>query len=407
MESVQTIFANSLKENKTNPALPSLVEELSFELSRKKLQRLKDPAHIQKRIGELFSLYSHVLKEEGLDTPQLFTCSIDGLIKAASFDESELLFKRIYEKEQLEKLIAGQKNSIKMLIASTYATLEETIDVTEHNAPLFIALHDSKLRGIEMLGILKETTQEALLTTIEKGSDIEDTAAEITKTISYQAINEGEFTKQRFLDVAKAIIGVAVEIADTDQAFAKELLHGCVHGTKEGIAKAVEKFKHDLKFTPEEVEALLGRELSETKKELLKVDEEYIAMLRSCASQSNGVSKTILEEILNEELDTAFAKMQRITHEAAEAISDRIEEMRENASHFEKDFKERASKRFDGLKKEVEELEKKASERMESLRNNPKAKEAKRLGERAWEVAKSITEGAIKGAKDAMKKETK
>ena len=185
------------------------------------------------------------------------------------------------------------------------------------------------------------------------------------------------------------------------------MLNGCVHGTKEGIAKAVEKFKHDLKFTPEEVEALLGRELSETKKELLKVDEEYVAMLRSCANQSTGVSKGIIEEILDEELDTAFARIQRITHEAAEAISDRIEEMRENASFLEKDFKERASKRLDSLKKEVGELEKKASERMESLRNNPKAQEAKRLGERAWEVAKGMMEGAIKGAKDAMKKESK
>lgn len=406
MDSVQTIFANSLKENKTNPALAHLVQELSFELSRKKLQRLKDPSHIQKRIGELFGLYAQVLKEEELATPELFTCTIDGLIKATSFDQSELLFKRMYEKEQLEKLIAEQKNSIRILIASTYETLEENLDA-QSNESLLKALHDSKLRGIEMLGILKETTQEALLTTIEKGSDIEDTAAEITKTISYQAINEGEFTKQRFLDVARAIIDVSVEIADTDQAFAKELLNGCVHGTKEGIAKAVEKFKHDLKFTPEEVETLLGRELSETKKELLKVDEEYVAMLRSCANQSTGVSKGIIEEILDEELDTAFARIQRITHEAAEAISDRIEEMRENASFLEKDFKERASKRLDSLKKEVGELEKKASERMESLRNNPKAQEAKRLGERAWEVAKGMMEGAIKGAKDAMKKESK
>jgi len=50
--------------------------------------------------------------------------------------------------------------------------------------------------------------------------------------------------------------------------------------------------------------------------------------------------------------------MQRITHEAAEAISDRIEEMRENASYLEKDLKERASKRLDTFKKEVGVLEK-------------------------------------------------
>jgi len=407
VESTKTIFSNTLKENAAHANLPHIIEELTFELSRKKLQRLKDPAHIQKRIGELFHLYLEVLREQNMETPVLFTHTIDGLVKAASSDEEALLFQRIYEKEQLEKLIAKQRCSIKSLIACTYETLETSIQTQEHSQSLLKALHDSKLQGIEMLGILKETTQEALLTTIEKGSDIEDTAAEITKSISFQAITSGDFTKQRFLDVAKAIIDVSIDIADADQAFAKELLHGSVHGTKEGIAKAVEKFKHDLKFTPEEVEAILGRDLSETKKELLKVDEEYVAMLRASANASEGVSKEIIEEILDEELDTSFAKMQRITHEAREAISERLDEMRENASHFEKEVKERASKRFGHLKKEVEEFEKKASERMETLRNNPRTQEAKKLGERAWEVAKGMMEGAIKGAKDAIKKEGK
>ncbi|NLC28408.1 MAG: hypothetical protein GX780_06515, partial [Campylobacteraceae bacterium] len=282
-------------------------------------------------------------------------------------------------------------------------TLEDKIE--EDDDTLQAALQDSKLRGIEMLGILKETTQEALLTTIEKGDDIEETTAEIVKNISYQAINQGEFTKQRFLDIANTVIQVCVEIADADQAFAKELLHGGVHGTKEGIARAVEKFKNDLKFAPEEVEALLGRDLNETRKELLKIDEEYVHMLRDCSKNSSGISRKIIGEILDEELDTSFAKLQRITYEAREAISDRLEELKKNASIFEKEFKVKATKRMEELRKEMNELEKKAGERIESMRNSPRAQEAHKLGQRAWEVAKGMVNGAIKGAKGAMKKD--
>ena len=35
------------------------------------------------------------------------------------------------------------------------------------------------------------------------------------------------------------------------------------------------------------------------------------------------------------------------------------------------------------------------------------AAEAKKLGFRAWEVAKSMADGAVKGAKEAMKKDNK
>lgn len=405
MESTQTIFSQTIKENRDNPNLSSFIAEITTDLASKRLQRLKDPSQIQKRLKELFCIFHHSLTEEGLASQANLSAIVDGLIKAATANEEALLFVRIYEKEQLEKWIDSQRNHIKSIISTTYETIEDSIDPQDLSTHK--ALQDSKLRGIEMLGILKETAHEALLTTIEKGDDIEDTAAEITKSISYQAINEGDFTKQRFLDVAKGIIDVCIEIADADQAFAKELLHGCVHGTKEGIAKAVEKFKNDLKFAPEEVEALLGRDLGETKKELLKIDEEYVQMLKECSAQSSGISRGILKEIIEEELDSSYAKIQRISFEAREAISERIDELRKNASTFEKEFKEKATKRMEELRKEMSELEKKAGERVENLRKNPRTQEARKLGLRAWEVAKGMADGAIQGAKNAMKKDEK
>ena len=128
MEATNTIFQSTLKEHKDNPRLPNLISELSYELSRKKIQRLKDEGNIQQRLGELFELYCHALQEEGLKTPLHVGCIIDGLLKASSHDKEALLYKAIYEKEQLEKSIFQQKQHIRQGIAQTFEVLEQHIN---------------------------------------------------------------------------------------------------------------------------------------------------------------------------------------------------------------------------------------------------------------------------------------
>ena len=99
MESTATIFSATLKENKTNPKLYALIAELCFELSRKKLQHLKDEKSIQHRLGELFELYCHALLVEGLKNTRAINAVIDGLLKASSHDLETFLYKTIYEKD--------------------------------------------------------------------------------------------------------------------------------------------------------------------------------------------------------------------------------------------------------------------------------------------------------------------
>ena len=433
MESINNIFVATISQNRDNPKFLNILGDLVFELSKKKIHRLKDETNIQNRLSELFELFTKALQMQELQNPQTLSSVIDGLIKAASYEKEETLYKSIYEKEQLEKFINEQKREIRHSIQATFATLEthiEKMDTDTHDQALQ-ALNDAKLKGVEMLGILKETTSEALLTTLENGTDVEDTVFEITKNITYQAINEGEFTKQRFLDISSSIIEVAIEIADEDQGFAKELLSGAIHGTKEGMARAIDKFKNDLKFAPEELEELLEKDLKNARKELMKIEESFVLMLENTRKISDGVSEEIIKDILANELNSSLAKIKRVANETSEVISAKIEELKENAFNLEYDFVEKAERkiaqlkeemgrletkagsRFEALKKEIHELEGKASKKIESLKHfefeNEKAKkaatEAKRLGNRAWEVAKSVLDGALKGAKEAMKKE--
>jgi len=250
MQSLNTVFTSTINKHRNSKDLSNIISELCFELSRKKVQRLKDEKHIQRRLSELLELYAKGLDKEELKNSQNLGAIIEGIIKAASYNKEEFLYKTIYEKEQLEASINAQRNSIKETIQDTFATLEKHIKSIDKSLreDALRALNDTQLKDVKMLGILKETTTEALITTIEKSSDIEDTAFEITKNITFQAINEGNFTKDRFTNISSTILESAIEIADEDQAFAKDLLKGVIYGLNEGMTKAINKFKNDLKF---------------------------------------------------------------------------------------------------------------------------------------------------------------
>lgn len=417
MESTYAIFLATLKENKEQADLYTLIRELTFELSRKKIQRLKDEVNINNRIGELFELYCKALHDEGLKTPRAINSVIDGLLKATTHEKEAFLYKTIYEKEQLEKSIFAQKQQIRATLTDTFNILETHIAMMqpETKESALTALHDTKLRGIEMLGILKETTAEALLTTLEKGTDIADTIHEITKNLAFQTIHEGDLTKQRMMNISSTIIAASIEIADEDLGHAKEILEGSINGVREGITKAIDKFKNDLKYAPTEaMEGLLETDLSELRKELMRIDEQFILLLQALASQSDGISATLIKEIIAE-MNSSVAKIKRAANDAKEVINERMEQLKAEASVLEKTLKDKAEKKFESLKKDVNELEKKASAKVESLKQfefeNDTAKqvaqEAKKLGFRAWEVAKHMMDGAVKGAKEAMKKEDK
>ena len=398
MESIQTIFSNVIKENRDNQHFPKILGDTCFELSRKKIQRLKDEKKIQNRVAELFEQYCKVLEDEGIKNSANLSIVIDSLLKAANQDKEEFLYKTLYEIEQLEKSARKQKNEIKNSITNTYSILEKHINSLPQDLKEISleALNDTKLNALEMLGILKETTQEALLTTLEKGSDIEDTTFQVTKNLTFQAIKDGEFTKRRFLSTTKTIMETTLELANANLAFAKELINGATRGTKEGILKALEKFKNDIKFSPKD-DDVFGQNFETIKRDLIKIEDEYIQMLKDLSNQYDGkIQETLNEKI--EKYDNSVEKIKRATAEAKEAISQRLEEFKPDVSL--EDIKEKAESRLENLKKDVSELSKKANETLENIKQNETTKkatsEAKKLGIRAWEVAKNMLENAVK-----------
>ena len=391
MQSLKTVFSTSIDENSNEQVITDLV----FELTKKRIQRLKDKTKIQKRVGELFELFSEVLREKNLKNHKNIEAVINGLIKAVTYEKEDYLYKLIYQKEQLEKLIDSQKKEIKNNITQTYQTLEEQINSMHEELKNSAkeALSDIKLSGLEMLGILRETTEEAILTTLEKGSDIEETIYEITKNLTYQSISDGNFTKSRFLNVSKTIVEVAKEIADQNISYAKEIVNGSIEGTKDGILKAINKFKNDIKFAPEEID----EDLYKLKTELIKIEEDYIALLKKLSDFDDSLSSKLLKQKV-EKLEGSIEKLKRVTNETREIIAQKIEELKSEINIDE--LKEKAEQKFENLKKDVASLEKKAEQKFEEIKQSEKTKqvtqEAKKLGLRAWEVAKNMLENSKK-----------
>jgi hypothetical protein len=391
MESVKVIFKSTIKENKKNPQILTIVRDVSFDLGRRELKNL-DEHEVNNRVKELFELFILVLKEEKLQNAKSISSVIDGLTNAASHDKKEYLFKMIYEKEQLEKAIHRQSGDIKQFIVETYDAIETALsDIKDGDKEQILqGLNDAKLLSIELLGILKDAAEEAFLTTIEKGSDIEDTAREISKILAYHAISEGKFIKQRILDIASTILEAACDIADSDYANGEYILKGAAKGIKEGIVKASAKFKNDIKFAPDEIKEFL-KTSEENKIGIIDMEESYIALLRQCQMNSIDISSKILSEIIIEQT-TYIAKLKRLSVEAAEVFNDRMETFRDETF---KDFKEKAGKKFDEIKKET-------GEKVTAFTNDatPRAKQfaddAKKLGSRAWEIAKNILDDMLK-----------
>lgn len=416
------IFLHTLQENKDNPQILVLIRELAFDLSKKKFKELKSDQELNEEVSNTFGQMCEILRSENLLNSKSVANLIDGITSAASESKEQFLYKLIYEKERIEKQIDDQIYDIKRTIQATLESIESHIQngEFEEKEQILNAIDDAMLCDLQMLGILRETTEAAFLTTIEKGEDVRDTSAEIAKNIVYSAINEGVFSKIRFLEIAEVVIETAVTIANEDHSFAKELINGSVTGARDGILKAIEKFKEEMKFAPD------SENLIKSAKELVRIEDDFVTMLKNLMQRSNDPAASIISDLLENTLDSYFAKFKRMQNEIGDQLAIRLEElkMNENINKFtqsasvkfetlKREFNEKSDKlmenlevneKLEALKKEIAEFEKKASEKLEGIKyeeigENLKTK-AKKLGDRIYESAENF----IKTAKEKINK---
>ncbi|MCD8213173.1 MAG: hypothetical protein LUC34_03855 [Campylobacter sp.] len=349
--------------------------------------------------------------EQGLISAKHLKNAMEGINQALVSGKEEELYELIDKKDKLSLAIENKREEIKNRLKISFEAAESMVSTKEFDEKneILELLNNAIIRETRMLGILKESAINAFLTTIERGEDVSDTALTIAKNMTYVAIIGGEFGKERILEISKAIVVAACEVANEGHIFAKDLIDGAINGSKEGVSRAIERLKENSKFAPDELK--LNGELASLK----NIDKEFIAMLKELGNTLEGVSKNEIDLLLNTELDTNFAKLKRISDQAGEQIIARIEELKSNSSVLElmnaandkigalkQEINERGKKlklnfeageKLDGIKQDIAEFEKKASEKLEDIRQINIKIEAKKFGDRAYKAAKDFLAG--------------
>ena len=321
------IFIQKLKENKENPQFLTIVRELAYDFFKKELKE-----NSQVDILESFKQMSEILRSEGLLNTKSISNLIQGLSEAKSELKEQHIYKLIYEKEQVEQKILDLKKQIRSELQGTLESIEDFIQNSDFEDKIKIlqTIDEKMLCDLQMLGILKESTEAAFLTALEHQEDIRDTIAQIAKNLVFNAINDDKIDKTRFLEVAEVVCETAVNIANIEYRFARWIIVGVLEGTRDGLVKAVEKFIDDIKYVPN------SQSLLESSQEFIKIENAFVTMVRELMARSNEPAAGIINEILQSSLDSYFAKFRRMQYEISTQISLRLEELRgkENIDKF-------------------------------------------------------------------------
>ena len=361
------------------------------------------PDLLKQKMNELYDK----MDKESLINAKNLKSAMEGINQALVSGEEKELYELFDKRDEINRAIEAKREEIKNRLKISFEAAEEVVKDRNfgEKEEMLELLNNAIIRETRMLGILKESAQIAFLTTLEGAKDVEETAGAIAKNMTYAAIRGGEFSKERMFEISKNIISAAGNLANEGHIFAKELIKGAINGTRDGILRAIEKLKYEAKFAPDELR--LNSQLLNLK----NVDEEFIALLKELENEFDGVAKSEIESVINGELDTNLAKFKRISDQAMEQISSRLEELKSNGvaklmseanNKFEalkQELNDKSKKlklnfdandKLEGLKQDIAEFEKKANDKLEDIKQMDIKSEAKKFGDRAYQAAKDF-----------------
>ena len=400
MQNLKSEFLKEIGDEREVKKLETNIKSACYHITKKKIKRLKNDENKKLRVIELIKSYIKILETENIENISTISSVIDGAMQAISQDKEEEIYKKISLVTKLKQEIDLQKKELKDTLQDIYKGIEEFSKTTDEETSFFIekAISDTKLKEVLLLGILKETTEEAIITTIENQKNIEAVTEAIIQNIIFQTIRGDDFSKDKTLEAAKTVLDVAIGIADEYQAFAKEILKGTVKGIKNGIVNAVNDFNKNLEFLPDEIRDQKEEKILFEGLNIIDLNSDYIDLIKSASQNSNGISKKILENTVLE-LDNSMTKLMKITADTKENILKKVEKLKESPKVNE--FRKTLANKLGELQidKKIKNIKKEDLEQV--------AKESKKLGLRAWEVAKNALENAIKSTRENRGKSDK
>jgi len=351
-------------------------EQLERDLLDKctRLEELDEAAQKQ----EIASVLKHLENEwesdlkslESSHLNALTSCVIGQSTKSLSSELEELLL----QKERIERQLDRKTHELQSKKHHLFSILEELFLENGADSESIAKLHSLELQSMDLLTLLEEMVESAIITTLEKGTNIEETLEELAKEITLHTLDEGILSATRIRHIISSILKIAIDVAEATPNSANVILEGTIKGMRRGLIRALDRFKQRFSFTPDEAKILLIDDPQSLYNELHHTDALFIQTIEALAVQSSPNIKAELENILAD-IRYDMEELTLISKETLEIVGDKL-------SIFAKDAVKKSTK----------------------MLQSDKAQEAKKLGVHAWGVARNVLDGAIKGAKDAIDK---
>ncbi|MDD4856185.1 MAG: hypothetical protein PHQ22_02370 [Sulfuricurvum sp.] len=305
-----------------------------------------------------------------LSLDQLKTFTVSLLNDEASTLHNELE-ELLEQKERLERQITRKSEELQHLKYQCFDVLEKRFNEDEG---ILEKLHQIKIQSVDLLDILEEMVESAIITTLEKGSDTEETLHEIIKELTFQTLNANVLNAVRIRQIFSSILQSALNIAEATPNQAEPILRGTLLGIRSALHKSIEKFRQYLLYLPDEIRALYHKEYQLIEDELEQIHTLFGQIVHGLSKHN---SPAIIEQLtaIGAEIRLDTDELSILSQETAKLLQSKLSKLRQEVS-----------------------------QRGAALLNSTSAQEAKAMGKRAWSVAKSTMEGALKSAKEAIEK---
>jgi len=278
----------------------------------------------------------------------------------------------IAEKERLERKLDRARAALQESKYRVYDAIENALDTSAEST--LLKLHQIKLQSIDLFDILGEMVEGAIITALEKGSNISESVEEVIKHLTYEALSEGSLNNIRIRKIISTVLQSAISTAEATPNREEIILRATLKGIRSGLIKAIKEFKQQLMYMPDEAKNILIDDFESIQKELHQTDTLFTQVIHSQSLQNSETTQKMLKKI-TKDMHYDLEELTRITSETVDLLRDKL-----------------------GV------LKKRAIEKSAEVMKSQSAQDAKRMGVQAWGVAKAAVDGAIKSAKDAMDK---
>ncbi|OYZ58415.1 MAG: hypothetical protein B7Y17_06045, partial [Sulfuricurvum sp. 24-42-5] len=229
------------------------------------------------------------------------------------------------QKERIERQITRKRDDLQHLKYTLFNALEKHMG---DDATQLEKLHQIKLQSIDLLDLLEEMIESAIITTLEKGSDIEETLHEIIKEITFETLNANVLNAVRIRRILSSILQSALNVAEATPNQANTILRGSMLGIRSALHKSIEKFRLYLLYVPEEVKALYREEYKLIEDELRQIHTLFEQIVHSLSKNN---SPDMIEKLKSIGQDIRFdtEELSILSHETVELLRSKLSRLKQ------------------------------------------------------------------------------